>query len=69
MTPFPWADAMAAGLGTLRLSPRDFWSMTPRELSLALRGVAGLPGSSTPFARTDLAALMQRFPDRQGPTE
>ena len=37
--------------------------MTPRELALALRGAAGLPGSQVPLARTDLAALMQTFPD------
>jgi uncharacterized phage protein (TIGR02216 family) len=49
----------------LRLAPRDFWSMTPRELSLALRGAARLPASEEPFARSNLAALMQRFPDRQ----
>lgn len=54
---------MAAGLGAMRLSPRDFWAMTPRELAAAL----GL-GSATRIApgRADLAALMRRFPD--GPT-
>jgi uncharacterized phage protein (TIGR02216 family) len=64
-SPFPWDDAIAAGLGILRLAPRDFWSMTPRELSLALRGAAGMPASEEPFARSNLAALMQRFPDKQ----
>jgi uncharacterized phage protein (TIGR02216 family) len=48
----------------LRLSPADFWSMTPRELSLALLGAAGIPVSTAGFARTDLDSLMQRFPDR-----
>lgn len=37
--------------------------MTPRELSLALRGAAGLPPPDQPLARNTLAALMQRFPD------
>jgi hypothetical protein len=37
--------------------------MTPRELALALRGASGLTASSGPFARADLASLMQRFPD------
>ena len=32
---------MAAGLGLLRLRPADFWSMTPRELEAALRGLLG----------------------------
>ena len=63
--PFPWDDAIAAGLGVLRLAPRDFWSMTPRELSLALRGAAGLPASAEPFAHSHLAVLMQNYPDRQ----
>jgi uncharacterized phage protein (TIGR02216 family) len=52
---------MHAGLGLLRLSPRDFWAMTPRELRAALgvaRRHAGAPG------RTDLARLMAEFPDR-----
>ena len=61
---FPWDDAIAAGLGVLRLRPADFWSMTPRELALALRGAAGLSGPASAFSRIDLAGLMQRFPDR-----
>lgn len=40
--PFPWAAAMRFGLGVLRLAPRDFWSMTPRELAAAM-GRAGDP--------------------------
>ncbi|HEY7644688.1 MAG TPA: rcc01693 family protein [Hyphomicrobiales bacterium] len=63
MTPFPWDDAIAAGLGLLRLPPAAFWSMTPRELALALRGASGLPAAPASFARADLASLMQRFPD------
>jgi uncharacterized phage protein (TIGR02216 family) len=63
LTPFPWDDAIASGLGVLRLAPTEFWSMTPRELGLALRGAAGLPGSSAPFSRADLSALMRKFPD------
>ena len=52
---------MAAGFGLLRLSPREFWSMTPREMERAMSVLvgarAGAPG------RADLAELMQRFPD------
>jgi uncharacterized phage protein (TIGR02216 family) len=47
----------------LRLSPADFWAMTPRELGLALRGAAGLPGPAAGPERADLDRLMQRFPD------
>ena len=55
---------MAAGLGLLRLRPADFWSMTPRELDAALRGLLG-PLQGEPLSRATLAHLMQRYPDRQ----
>jgi uncharacterized phage protein (TIGR02216 family) len=55
---------MAAGLGLLRLSPRDFWSMTPRELNAALRGLLGPSATDAPLPRAALAQLMSRFPDR-----
>lgn len=56
---FPWAEMMAAGLGTLRLSPREFWAATPREIAAAFpaRGRGALP-------RSALDQLMQQFPDR-----
>lgn len=55
---------MEAGLGALRLSPCDFWAMTPRELDAALKGAFGPRASvSEPLSRGDLAALMQRYPD------
>lgn len=54
---------IAAGLGRLRLPPAAFWAMTPRELSLALKGAAGLPIGAASFARADLDTLMQKFPD------
>ncbi len=63
--PFPWTDTIAMGLGVLRLSPHDFWSMTPREFSLALRGATGLPASAKALAQEDLTSLMRRYPDQQ----
>lgn len=54
---------MAAGLGVLRLEPRAFWMMTPKELEAALRGLAGPVNTEHPPARHDLAILMQKFPD------
>ena len=53
---------MAAGLGVLRLAPRDFWAMTPREFDAALRGLIG-PLPESPLPRSALAALIERFPD------
>ena len=58
--PFPWKEAMAVGFGVLRLSPRDFWTMTPRELAAAL---APLTAPEAPLRTDELAALMARFPD------
>ena len=52
---------MTVGLGILRLAPRDFWCMTPRELAHALAPLA--PTSAPPIARAGLVAMMQRFPD------
>jgi uncharacterized phage protein (TIGR02216 family) len=59
--PFPWDEAMAFGLGTLRLSPDAFWRMTPRELAAAVRAVRG--HVSPPFERAAFADLLMRFPD------
>jgi uncharacterized phage protein (TIGR02216 family) len=57
---------MAFGLGVLRLAPRDFWSMTPRELFCAAEGVYGkTPGAPS---RAALGELMRRFPDSAGST-
>jgi uncharacterized phage protein (TIGR02216 family) len=41
VTPFPWKQATGIGLGVLRLSPQQFWSMTPRELAYAIEAVTG----------------------------
>lgn len=58
---FPWALAMGAGFGLLRLSPDAFWRMTPRELAAALSAL--LPAAPEAIDRAGLAALMARFPD------
>ncbi|GGA93622.1 hypothetical protein GCM10011491_22280 [Brucella endophytica] len=51
---------MRAGLGHLRLSPKTFWSMTPRELAAALG--LGEREANAPSRQT-LDALMRAFPD------
>lgn len=52
---------MGFGLGTLRLSPDEFWRMTPRELAAAMEAVFGPePGV---IDRASFAALRARFPD------
>ncbi|MDB5502729.1 MAG: hypothetical protein JWR89_2631 [Tardiphaga sp.] len=64
MKPFPWDEAMQFGFGVLRLSPRAFWAMTPRELAQAVIAVRG--AATAPLERGGLDDLMQRFPDREG---
>lgn len=52
---------MAVGLGVLRLGPREFWAMTPKEIAAAM-GALALAAEQAP-SREDLEALMERFPD------
>jgi uncharacterized phage protein (TIGR02216 family) len=61
--PFPWGSVLAFGLGVLRLSPRDFWAMTPRELNAAFEGVYGRVSETPRLA--DFAAIMAAHPDRK----
>jgi uncharacterized phage protein (TIGR02216 family) len=63
MNPFPWDAAIGFGLGVLRIPPREFWAMTPRELALAIRAVKE-PAVAAPD-RIALESLMTRFPDAQ----
>lgn len=53
---------MAVGLGVLRLAPRDFWAMTPREFASAIEGLTG-GASPQPMKASGLRQLMQLFPD------
>jgi uncharacterized phage protein (TIGR02216 family) len=52
---------MRFGFGILRMSARDFWAMTPRELHRAMEA-HGLCEQGF-FLREDLDRLMQMFPD------
>jgi uncharacterized phage protein (TIGR02216 family) len=48
---------MQLGLGVLRLSPREFWAATPREIAAAFGG----PPPQLP--RAGFEDLMRRYPD------
>ena len=63
VAPFPWRQALAIGLGVLRLPPEQFWRMTPREFAAALRGLYGEP--QAPLDRAALEALAARYPDKR----
>jgi uncharacterized phage protein (TIGR02216 family) len=59
---FPWRAVMGFGLGRLRLSPREFWAATLRELSAAAEAIGGVRGA--PIERAAFDELIKRFPDR-----
>src|SRR5262249_18557167 len=56
---FPWDTVMAVGFGLLRLSPKTFWAMTPREMERAMSVYAPPRGPD----RAMLDAMMDEFPD------
>lgn len=59
-----WAGLMRAGIGGLRLLPRDFWSLTPVELMLLVGGTeAGIAAGAT--MRDRFEALCAQFPDKE----
>lgn len=49
---------MRLGLGQLRLTPDQFWQLTPAELKL----MAGIDGSGV-MTRAGMAELMAKYPD------
>ena len=54
-----WAGLMRTGLHQLRLTPRDFWALTPAELQIML----GAAGRQAPMGRMQFDALLRDFPD------
>ena len=60
MTSLDWLALLRAGVVGLRLSPDDFWGLTPAELKMLL----GDPQSSGPLLSTGLDALMAAYPDK-----
>lgn len=60
MSGFDWPGLMRAGLSGLRLTPEQFWRLTPAELRLMLGQGAG----QSPMNRAGLDALLAAYPDR-----
>lgn len=56
-------ELIMLGMGLLRLAPRDFWTMTPREAALVMRLVSG--GTTEPPWRAALEELMRQLPDER----
>jgi uncharacterized phage protein (TIGR02216 family) len=55
---FPWARLMQTGLGTLHLSPSEFWRSSPREIAAAF----GSPPQPK-MLRQKLDEMMENYPD------
>ena len=53
---------MRFGLGTLGLSPKQFWSMTVRELNAAIEAYSGAADHSPD--RDWFKQVMRQFPDK-----
>ena len=60
MTRFDWPALMRLGLGQLRLTPNQFWALTPAELAL----MSGLDGQAA-MDRAGLSELMAKYPDKK----
>lgn len=61
MSGFDWPVLMRAGFVGLRLTPDQFWRLTPAELRLMLGQSAGLPAMN----RAGLHALLAAYPDTE----
>ena len=61
MSGFPWKEAMQLGFGVMRLGPKEFWGLTPRELAAAFAAQSGRV--ARPPSRDGLHELMERYPD------
>ena len=59
MARFDWPALMRAGLAGLRLTPAQFWALSPAELALML----GAGGDNAPLSRSRLEELARTFPD------
>ena len=56
-----WPGLMRAGLHGLRLTPAQFWALTPAELALML----GTADAARPLGRAGLDALIRAYPDKE----
>ncbi len=61
MSGFDWPALMRAGFLGLRLTPDQFWRLTPAELRLMLGQGVGLPAMN----RAGLDALLAAYPDTE----
>lgn len=60
MTRLDWPGLMRAGMGHLRLTPEQFWRLSPVELRIML----GAEATSPPLTRARLEELAAAYPDQ-----
>lgn len=60
MSGLDWPGLMRAGLGQLRLTPDQFWRLSPVELRIMLGSEAAIP----PLTKTRLDELAAAYPDQ-----
>ncbi|MAY85623.1 MAG: hypothetical protein CML02_02695 [Pseudooceanicola sp.] len=65
MSGFDWPVLMRLGLHGLRLTPAQFWALTPAELHV----MAGQRLRSPVMGRDGLERLLAAFPDETGPED
>lgn len=58
-----WQAWFAFGVVRLGLSPSDFWALSLTEWLALVRAVS--EPAASPISRSDLAALMAKFPDEK----
>ncbi|MGB8819441.1 MAG: rcc01693 family protein [Rhizobiaceae bacterium] len=58
--PFAWDELARFAFAVLRLTPEEFWRLTPRELAMAL---SAFGTQAQPLERAELNQLMGQFPD------
>lgn len=61
MSRFDWPALMRVGMQGLRLTPDQFWRLTPVELGVML----GQGGAQAPMNRAGLEALQAAYPDKK----
>ncbi len=60
MSGFDWPVLIRAGFVGLRLTPEQFWRLTPAELQVMLGHGGGMPAMN----RSGLDALLAAYPDK-----
>ncbi len=59
-----WEGLMRAGIGQLKLHPKDFWALTPLELMLLLGWEPRAAGAGATM-RERFEALCAAYPDEE----